>query len=140
MPKYGEQTSCRLCGQDIEWHGRKHGWVDRGGNRGCVPYSEHGEIITPPKNAKHKPGSTVPIQLETYLDGLDAFADGRGFDGEHETARRYVEGAVLYATIRRDALERIANWPVNANSDPETMGQALDNIKDLAFAALGGAD
>lgn len=58
--KYGDIASCKLCEQDIQWMGRKHGWRDRGNNRGCVPYKSRdaatrGEIITPPARAKHKP-------------------------------------------------------------------------------------
>ncbi|ARQ95246.1 hypothetical protein [Bradyrhizobium phage BDU-MI-1] len=32
-------------------------------------------------------------KLAKYLDGLDASVDGRGFDGKHEKARIFVEGA-----------------------------------------------
>ena len=54
--KYGDHDGCKRCGLDIEWWGRKHGWVDRGGNRACVPYEDNkGELVRPPKNAKHKP-------------------------------------------------------------------------------------
>ena len=52
---FGEQACCALCAQDIEWHGKQHKWIDRGGNRSCVPYRKDGEIVTPPKTAKHKP-------------------------------------------------------------------------------------
>lgn len=53
--KLGERAFCALCDQDIEWSGKHHGWTDRGGNRSCVPYEFKGEIVIPPKNAKHKP-------------------------------------------------------------------------------------
>jgi len=52
---YGTRAACALCAQDIEWRGRAHGWLNRGGNRSCAPYQEKGEIATPPKIAKHKP-------------------------------------------------------------------------------------
>lgn len=68
---------------------------------------------------------SVPKILETYLDGLDALTDGRGFDASHEKARVYVECAVRNATIWRDALETIAM----GNMDPDAM-------VDLARAAL----
>jgi hypothetical protein len=57
MPKrkYGDREACGCCGQDIEWHGRAHGWIDRGGNRSCVARVERGEVIQPPKGAKHRP-------------------------------------------------------------------------------------
>jgi hypothetical protein len=29
-------------------------------------------------------------------------------------------------------LERIANWPANSNSEPDVMGDALDQIQQLA--------
>lgn len=84
-----------------------------------------------------KTNMAIPKMLETYLDGLDAFGDGRGFDHKHETARQYVEDAVRYATIRRDALQRIADWPVSGNSwKCDDIANALDAIKDLARAAL----
>jgi hypothetical protein len=34
--RYGQREACRICGQDIEWSGKGHGWTDRGGNRSCV--------------------------------------------------------------------------------------------------------
>lgn len=33
--RYGDQRACKYCGFDIEWHGREHGWHDRGGNIWC---------------------------------------------------------------------------------------------------------
>lgn len=55
--KYGEQAACKYCGQDIEFHGRQHGWIDRGGNRACVPYTDPKtrEIVEP--KTKHAPRS-----------------------------------------------------------------------------------
>lgn len=53
--QYGQTDTCGLCGQDIQWLGRSHGWRDRGNNRQCVAYHNKGEIVTPPKTAKHKP-------------------------------------------------------------------------------------
>jgi len=54
--KHGDHEVCGCCGQDIEWHGRAHGWIDRGGNRPCVSYFVKGELYDPPKGAKHRPG------------------------------------------------------------------------------------
>ena len=45
--KYGDQRACKFCGHDIEWHGRAHGWIDRGAGRGCLPFIERGEVIRP---------------------------------------------------------------------------------------------
>lgn len=53
--RYGDREACGLCGQDIEWHGKAVGWIDRGGNRACVPYEACGEIVRPPEGAKHRP-------------------------------------------------------------------------------------
>jgi hypothetical protein len=81
--------------------------------------------------------SQIPNMLDTYLDGLDASMDGRGFGREHEIAARYVIDAVRYATVRRDALQRIANWPVTGNSwDSEDIARALDDVIALARAAF----
>ena len=55
--KYGEQAACKYCGQDIEFHGRATGWIDRGANRQCCAYEKRGEIVKP--KTKHAPvGST----------------------------------------------------------------------------------
>ena len=51
--KYGEQAACKYCSQDIEFHGREHGWIDRGGNRQCCPFERHGDIVKP--KTKHAP-------------------------------------------------------------------------------------
>ena len=82
----------------------------------------------------------IPKILATFLDGLDASTDGRGFDAEHDTARKFVEDAVRFATIRRDALTKIAEYPVNSNSEPDAMARAIEFMQDLALAALKGAD
>ncbi len=68
--KYGDRDCCKLCGQDIEWHGRKHNWIDRGGNRSCVPYKYKGEIVTPPESAKHKPDALNQL-IEDARDTLE---------------------------------------------------------------------
>jgi hypothetical protein len=52
--KFGDQTGCAICGQDIEWHGKATGWIDRGSGRDCLPYTNRdGEIVKP--TTKHKP-------------------------------------------------------------------------------------
>lgn len=53
--EYGEQSTCHRCHQDIEWLGRANGWRDRGGNRSCGSYFKAGEVVKPPKRAKHRP-------------------------------------------------------------------------------------
>ena len=45
--RYGEQTACTRCEHDIEWHGRAHGWLDRGAGTTCLPFIKRGEIIRP---------------------------------------------------------------------------------------------
>lgn len=45
--RIGEQTACANCGQDIEWHGKTHGWRDRGNGTEYLPYVERGEIVHP---------------------------------------------------------------------------------------------
>lgn len=57
--KYGDHRVCAMCGTDIEWHGREHGWSDRGGNHHCDtggqhPVDENGAWGTYP-HRKHKP-------------------------------------------------------------------------------------
>lgn len=52
--KYGERAACKHCGQDVEFHGKKNGWIDRGGNRRCCPFVKGGEIIRP--KTKHTKG------------------------------------------------------------------------------------
>ena len=52
---YGERACCRLCGQDIEYHGRGV-WLDRGSDRLCqlVP-DEVAGWIRPKRKVRHKP-------------------------------------------------------------------------------------
>lgn len=50
----GTRASCATCGQDIEWHGSSD-WLDRGGNRQCVPYEDRGEVVVPPRGSQHSP-------------------------------------------------------------------------------------
>jgi hypothetical protein len=45
--KYGEQCACKYCGHDIEFHGRKVGWIDRGAGRQCLPFLRRGEVVRP---------------------------------------------------------------------------------------------
>lgn len=45
--KYGDQRACARCGLDIEFHGARQGWRDRGNNRTCVPFYRDGELVTP---------------------------------------------------------------------------------------------
>lgn len=45
--KYGDQRACSRCQQDIEWHGREHGWIDRGSGQECLPYIVAGEVMSP---------------------------------------------------------------------------------------------
>lgn len=47
--KFGDQRACVKCGQDIEWHGRKAGWLDRGSGVDCLLW-----LANP---GKHKPAS-----------------------------------------------------------------------------------
>jgi len=76
--KYGDRDACRLCGQDIEWHGKAHGWLDRGGNRQCVAYfATDGEIVQPPKTAKHVSQSEV---LDDYREECKADYERTGED------------------------------------------------------------
>lgn len=55
------QTSCRLCGHDVEGdESEPEGeWRDRGGNTTCGKYIEgfraDGEVITPPEGQRHQP-------------------------------------------------------------------------------------
>ena len=56
--KYGDQTACRYCEHDIEFHGLEHGWIDRGGGRQCLPYRVRGELLRP--TTKHAPPRRTP--------------------------------------------------------------------------------
>lgn len=53
--KYANANTCKYCQQDIEFHGKLHGWLDRGGNRGCCAYLDPKtkEFVKP--KTKHKP-------------------------------------------------------------------------------------
>jgi LmbE family N-acetylglucosaminyl deacetylase len=83
----------------------------------------------------------LPHQLFTYLDGLDASMDGRGFNADHQKAAEVVVEAVRFATIRRDALKQITTYPViNPGSPADVQSQfatAINAMQRLAKAALG---
>lgn len=53
--KFGTQTSCAKCGADIEYHGARAGWLDRGSGTECLPYEDRklNEIVHPV--GKHRP-------------------------------------------------------------------------------------
>lgn len=51
----GTQCACKYCGQDIEFHGRSVGWIDRGAGRTCLPFTRKGETVRP--TTKHAPGA-----------------------------------------------------------------------------------
>lgn len=53
--QYGDRDACRYCGQDIEWHGREVGWIDRGSGRGCCPYEDRKRCVMVYPKTKHAP-------------------------------------------------------------------------------------
>lgn len=56
--KIGNRECCQRCGQDIEWHGRAHGWLDRGAGEECLPFIHKGEVVRPRgKHTIRKPKS-----------------------------------------------------------------------------------
>lgn len=58
--RLGDRAVCKLCGQDIEFHGSRQ-WRDRGNGRECLPYVDHklGEIVRP-KGRVHAPVAEDP--------------------------------------------------------------------------------
>lgn len=54
--RHGERRACKRCGQDIEFHGSKHGWIDRGSDRFCqlVP-DEIAGWVRSSRKLLHKP-------------------------------------------------------------------------------------
>lgn len=52
---YGERACCKICGQDIEYHGRG-AWLDRGGARLCqLVHDEVAGWIRPKRKTRHMP-------------------------------------------------------------------------------------
>jgi len=50
--KVGDRRACRICDADIEFWGKKVGWIDRGGNRFCTPSM----LVHPPNMRRlHRP-------------------------------------------------------------------------------------
>ena len=51
------QTSCAICGQDIEGQEGGERWTDRAGDSTCVPYTDYKTraVVTPPAGTKHRP-------------------------------------------------------------------------------------
>jgi hypothetical protein len=64
-------------------------------------------------------------KLSKYLEGLDAFADGRGFDAKHEKARLFVEGACkLVSTLSR------MDTPTDGVEDEEKAEDIMADLDD----------
>jgi hypothetical protein len=58
--RYGHREACKTCGMDIEFQGKKLGWIGRGGDRFCdqsgaSKYDRYGEYRKLPHKL-HKPG------------------------------------------------------------------------------------
>ncbi len=52
----GNREACGRCGTDIEYWGKKNGWLDRGSGRECGPYQKtRNSDFTYPKHKKHNP-------------------------------------------------------------------------------------
>jgi hypothetical protein len=60
-PRYGDQTACRFCDADIEYHGRPAGWIDRGGDSCCPEGGTRrdgdGAMVPFPADQRHEPTS-----------------------------------------------------------------------------------
>lgn len=54
-PRVGDRTGCRFCEADIEYHGKKYGWIDRGGNMRCKASGMLPEDDQTPTDQKHSP-------------------------------------------------------------------------------------
>lgn len=66
--------------------------------------------------------------LDKYLDGLDAFVDGRGFDRKHEPARQYVTRACHgYSII--EMLARMTT-PTDGVTDMNKQSEILADLDD----------
>lgn len=64
MKRYiGDREICVICGQEIEWHGRAHGWIDRGKGRDCLPYHKGWELKFP--KGKHR--APRQLSLDAYI-------------------------------------------------------------------------
>ena len=52
----GMQSTCKCCGQDIEFHGKRIGWIDRWADRFCqlVPDNIAG-WVKPRRKTLHRP-------------------------------------------------------------------------------------
>lgn len=52
--------------------------------------------------------------------------------------RALTQWSAAQARVMRNALETIARYPVNENSDPDQMAVAITAMQSLALAALTG--
>ena len=58
MPRatYGDRASCTCCGQDIEFHGGRFGWLDRGSDRFCqMIFTTHDGWVRLNRPRLHRP-------------------------------------------------------------------------------------
>lgn len=64
-------------------------------------------------------------RLSKYLEGLDAFVEGRGYDAKHEKARLFVEGACkLVSTLAR------MDTPTDGVEDEEKREDIMADLSD----------
>jgi hypothetical protein len=64
-------------------------------------------------------------KLSKYLEGLDAFVDGRGYNAKHEKARLFVEGACkLVSTLAR------MDTPTDGVEDEEKRDDIMADLDD----------
>jgi hypothetical protein len=81
QPMLGDQTACKICGQDIEYHGadgkpKPGDWIDRGGNSTCgtfAGYDENGVTQRRAEGQKHEPYSdfaTASRRVGVSLDDI----------------------------------------------------------------------
>lgn len=77
---------------------------------------------------------TMHPMLSTYLDGLDASGDGRGFNGEHAKARVFVERACEAATINLEMLAALkaAQFALNSVRNTSLKHPDFRNTYDVA--------
>lgn len=43
--KFGDREICSRCKLEVEWHGRDHGWLDRGASTTCPQQYLNGKPV-----------------------------------------------------------------------------------------------
>jgi len=86
-----------------------------------------------------KARKSKPSPLDTFLDGLDAGTDGRGYGEEHEKARLLLKAAPDMLKALHEVLAIGEGGVIETRETGKPTWNALDAVKTIASKAIDKA-